>query len=52
MDISEIIQIVDHVIVENIYASKILDVYTKHKYVNRVINVINGEHETNGTLYF
>jgi len=51
-DISEIIQIVDHVIVENIYASKILDVYTKHKYVNRVINVINGEHETNGTLYF
>jgi nitrogen regulatory protein PII-like uncharacterized protein len=51
-DILHIKKIVQTVLSDNFYQSKTLDIYTKFKYVNRVINIINDKHETEGSVYF
>ena len=51
-NINEIEDIVNGVIVRNVYQSKIIDSFEKYNYINRVINIVNGKHETSGVKYY
>lgn len=50
--VDEIEDITNTVLIKNVYKSKILDVFDKFSYINRIINIINGQHETTGVKYY
>lgn len=51
-NIDQVEELVTNILIKNFYQSKIIDVYEKYNYINRVINIVNGFHEITGVKYF